>query len=364
MGWAKKFFFDKLKLSLLGVVLIFVVAVAYIFNGVLGKPLTSTPPQVSIALHNTGGLYTGSVATYRGVKVGKVTDIELTRDGARATVNLDSGVKVPASSKAVVRSLSPVGEQYVDFQPQTQSGPYLHDGSTISASSTEIPTQLGETVVAVQRLLNQIDPTQLKAVLDSVATGLNGTGDDLGSIIEHSDQVLADLQQSWPQTKSLLQDTRPALDVPLQKQADLASLGSSAKQFATFLDNYHGHLISQLERAPKQLDAVRKMAQDWAALLPTFLPEAIKLGDFLITYDPHLRETLQQYAPGFHALASILAGGKLHLKLLLQKDTRCSYGTTRHEPTQTGTSFQTGGHCSASFPHLQRGAAHAPGPVG
>ena len=31
----------------------------------------------------------------------------------------------------MVRSLSPVGEQYLDFQPDSAGGPYLESGDTI-----------------------------------------------------------------------------------------------------------------------------------------------------------------------------------------------------------------------------------------
>ena len=78
MTWAKKILTDRLYLSVVGVVAVFVVALAYLFSAVLDRPLTSTPPTVKVMLTSTGGLFTGSEATYRGVKVGKVTAIRLT----------------------------------------------------------------------------------------------------------------------------------------------------------------------------------------------------------------------------------------------------------------------------------------------
>jgi phospholipid/cholesterol/gamma-HCH transport system substrate-binding protein len=58
------------------------------------------------------------------VEVGKVTDVHATRDGAEATLSLSTSPKIPADLQADVRSVSAVGEQYVDLQPRTSSGPY------------------------------------------------------------------------------------------------------------------------------------------------------------------------------------------------------------------------------------------------
>src|ERR1700742_2568216 len=82
---------------------------------------------VTLELPATGGLYRFSNVTYRGVEMGKVTSVGLTPTGAKATLSLNTSPKVPADVQADVRSISAVGEQYVDLRPRTDSGPYLKD---------------------------------------------------------------------------------------------------------------------------------------------------------------------------------------------------------------------------------------------
>src|SRR6202161_1344301 len=94
---------------------------------------------VTLELPATGGLYRFSNVTYRGVQVGKVTAVELTANGAKATLELRTSPKIPATLQADVLSVSAVGEQYVDLRPRTDSGPYLHDGSVVSLHDTTIP---------------------------------------------------------------------------------------------------------------------------------------------------------------------------------------------------------------------------------
>ncbi len=77
---------------------------------------------VTLELPATGGLYRFANVTYRGVQVGKVTAVGLSANGAKATLSLGTSPKIPANLHAAVRSVSAVGEQYVDLQPRTEAG--------------------------------------------------------------------------------------------------------------------------------------------------------------------------------------------------------------------------------------------------
>ena len=50
---------------------------------------------VKLELPRTGGLYQFSNVTYRGVQLGKVTEVRPTRNGAEATLSLATSPKVP-----------------------------------------------------------------------------------------------------------------------------------------------------------------------------------------------------------------------------------------------------------------------------
>src|ERR1700744_1174869 len=99
--------------------------------------------KVYLELPASGGLYRFSNVTYRGVQVGKVTGVALTANGAEATLSLGTSPKIPEDLEADVRSVSAIGEQYVDLRPRTDSAPYLRDGSVIAMHDTTIPQAVG-----------------------------------------------------------------------------------------------------------------------------------------------------------------------------------------------------------------------------
>src|SRR3979490_219856 len=132
--------------------------------------------DVKLELPATGGLYRFSNVTYRGVGVGKVTEVKLTDKGAEATLTLDTSPKIPKDLQADVLSVSAVGEQYVDLRPRTDSGPYLQDGSRIPAAKTTIPQQGGPMLDQVSKLVDSIPGNRISDLLDESFKAFNGAG--------------------------------------------------------------------------------------------------------------------------------------------------------------------------------------------
>src|ERR1700683_1490323 len=69
--------------------------------------------QLKAELPASGGLYPTSNVTYRGITIGKVTDVEPTQRGAEATMSIDSQFKIPLDASATVHSVPAVGGEYL-----------------------------------------------------------------------------------------------------------------------------------------------------------------------------------------------------------------------------------------------------------
>ena len=355
---------DRLYLSVLGIVAVLVLTVAYLFAEVLDRPLTSRPDTVRVELAQTGGLFEGSAVTYRGVKVGKVGAIVPADDGVVAEVLLTTGTDIPKDSLARVRSLSPVGEQYLDFQPDETGGPYLADGDVVPAESTDLPKSLSSTVVAVNDLLRQVDDEKLRILLEELSAGLNGTGDDLGQVLDQGTAILETLDAVWPETARVIDNAGPVLSIATDNADSLRVLARSSKKFARFLRQYDPELRDVLERGPGQLQELVKLVREADEVLPGFLSKGVSFTDVFASYEPHLRRLLQSYSPGLRSLLAKVRGGELRISIIPDQDPRCDYGTTRLDPRSTDRrALQKDGRCAASFATLQRGAANAPGPV-
>lgn len=354
----------KLLLSAVGVFVVFVLCVAYIVSGVLGTPLTTRSKNVKVELTATGGLFEGSAVTYRGVNVGKITHIGFTADGVEATARITTSRHIPRDTRAVVRSLSPVGEQYLDLQPPDDKGPWLEDGSKIAATSTDVPQTLAGTVIAVNKLLDQIDAKQLHTVLDEASKALSGSGDELARLTDQGQQIVDDLNRYWPQTDRLLTNSNTLLDIGIDNAGLIRKTARDFRAFAAFLKSYNPELESTLHDAPGIIGQLRSVLHDAEATLPEFLSLGADLTGLLASYGPHLRVLLASFAPGLGVLARAVKDKSLQLDVIGQKDHECIYANTDQSPkSTTRRPLRTDLHCPATGRYLQRGAAHAPGPV-
>lgn len=355
---------DRLWQSLIGVLAVLAVTLVYLYASVLDRPLLRGTKTVRVEMAATGGLFEGSAVTYRGVKVGKVRTITLSPRGVVATIALTSTDRIPASSLAKVRSLSPVGEQYLDFQPRSTAGPYLEDGSVVPATATDLPRTLASTVISVNKLLGQIDEEQLHTLLSELSTGLAGTGQDVGRLVDQGAVLLAELDRIWPETSRLIDNAGPVLDIGTAKADDIRQLASSARRFAAFLRDYDPELRETLAQAPAQIAQLQGLVADADGVLPGFLHTAVTFSDLFRPYAPHLGGILSTYAPGLGVLGQAIRDGQLLIEGIPQDSTRCDYGTPRRDPKDPDRRpLVTTGRCPAGAEHLQRGADHAPGPV-
>ena len=350
--------------SVAGIVISLVLCLLYLFGVALKTPLTERPVVVTVSLPRSGGLYEGSEVTYRGVRVGKVTELRLTDDGIEAKVRLDGGADVPVDARPKVRSLSPVGEQYIDFQPKDDSEPYLENGDTVEGNAGDLPTSLATTAINLNKLIEQVDAKALKTVLDETANGLKGTEDDLQRMVVQGASLLDELDSRWKMTQRLLDNGDRLLRLGADLVPDFDTITRNTTVFAAWLREIDPVLVRLLDRAPGQIDELRRLVRDVDDILGDYLDPYLTLTDFAAARDPHLRALLRDYPRGFRALSNGIHGGAVHLNGFFEHFEYCGYGHTERGPRETTRHpLQDGGQCPKGFPASQRGAQWAPGPL-
>src|SRR6516165_5932793 len=208
--------FVRIQLTILGIASIIGVSAMAVYYVQVPTLLGIGRITVTLELPNTGGLYRFSNVTYRGVQVGKVTAIEPTANGAKATLSLGTSPKIPADLRAEVRSVSAVGEQYVDLRPRTDSPPYLRDGTVIPRAQTSTPQAVGPMLDQVSSLINSIPKNKLGALLDESFKGFNGSGYQMGSLFDSSARIAADANGVADRARALTEDAAPLLDSQAQ----------------------------------------------------------------------------------------------------------------------------------------------------
>jgi phospholipid/cholesterol/gamma-HCH transport system substrate-binding protein len=248
--------------------------------------------NVTLQMPATGGLYQFSNVTYRGVQIGKVTDVKLTETGAEATLTLDTSPKIPADLKADVLSVSAVGEQYVDLRPRTDAGPYLKDGSVIAVENTTIPQQVGPMLDQVSKLVNSIPKDRISDLLDESYKAFNGAGYDFQSLLDSSSKLTGDLNGVSDQSQALINDSGPLLDSQAETADAIRTWAHSLAGVTQQVAQNDPQIRALLQRGPGFASEVSGLLNDIKPTLPVLLANLTTLGQILVTYNPSLEQIL------------------------------------------------------------------------
>jgi phospholipid/cholesterol/gamma-HCH transport system substrate-binding protein len=252
---------------------------------------------VTLQLPATGGLYRFSNVTYRGVQVGKVTAVSLTSDGAKATLSLNTSPKIPANLQAEVRSVSAVGEQYVDLRPRTDSGPYLRNGSTIAVRDTTIPQAVGPMLDQVSALVNSIPKDKLGQLLDESFQAFNGSGYDVGSLSDSTSRIADYSNAIADRTRTLIDDSGPFLDSQAQTTGAIRKWARSFAGISDVLANDDSRFRTLLQNGPEAANETSRLLEQVKPTLPVLLANLTTIGQIGVTYHPGLEQLLVLLPP-------------------------------------------------------------------
>lgn len=261
--------------------------------------------NVKVELADTGGLYATSNVTFRGSTVGRVTSVEVTGTGARAVLDLDSSIRVPADSRADVHSRSAIGEQYLDLVPGSSSSPYLADGDTIPVERTTVPQDIGPLLDTVNRSLRDIPRDQLATVIDTAYEAFDGQDPALRRLLDSVHALMRDGEENLGQTTALLRDIEPVLRSQADSSESIRRWASSLQVLSDQAAGRDAAVRRVIDRSPAALGQVNALFQQVRPTLPILLANAVSLGQVAVTYNPSLEQILVVMPQGISALATI-----------------------------------------------------------
>jgi virulence factor Mce-like protein len=253
------------KLKLLAFAALAVLGMSYLgFKYVgLDRVVLGNGYDVAADFSDSGGIFVNAEVTYRGVAVGRVSNMELVDDGVRVTLTIDPGTDpIPVDTDAVVATRSAVGEQYVDLRPQKEGGPFMKDGAVIPQDRTGIPVPVEQLLLNLDGLVGSIDQDNLRIVVDELGQAFAGAGDDLGRLIDNGDLLLARAEQSLPQTLKLITDGQTVLRTQVESRSAIQQWAADLRTFTDTLVDIDPDLRSLVINAPDAGAALQQLVED------------------------------------------------------------------------------------------------------
>jgi phospholipid/cholesterol/gamma-HCH transport system substrate-binding protein len=256
-------------------------AVAFVAGSiVLIKQTYFGPTRITAYFTSATGIYPGDEVRVLGVKVGTIDAIDPVGGQARMTLDVDSGVTVPADARAVLVAQSLVAARYVQLAPAyDSSGPTMRDGAVIPVERTAIPVEWDEVKTQLMRLATDLGPqsgvsgTSVSRFIDSAANAMQGNGEKLrqtlaelsgvgriladgsGSLVDiiknlqlfvsalrDSNEQIVQFGARFATLTSVLNDDRPTMD------AALTNLSSAVGDVQRFVAGSRAQTVEQMQR--------------------------------------------------------------------------------------------------------------------
>jgi phospholipid/cholesterol/gamma-HCH transport system substrate-binding protein len=274
--------------------------------------------KVHALFQNASQLVKGDFVQVAGAPVGKITNIDLTRDGqADVTLKITDGSYVPLrrGTKAVIRqaSLSGVANRYVDLQlPDGTKTQKIDDGGVIDQTDTT-------TAVDLDQLFNTFDPKTRRALsglIRGYSTAYGGRGAAanegfkyLNPSLAASSRLFRELNYDTPLFRRFVLASSKLVTDVASRRDDLAGLvdhlatttGAIGRQKQALADAL-AQLPPFMRMANTTFVNLRATLDDLTPLVNESKPVAPKLRRFIA----ELRPLAQDAKPTVHDLANII----------------------------------------------------------
>ena len=361
--------FIKFQLVLFAILTILALAV-------LGWYYLRVPSLVGIGqyklyaeLPRSGGLYATANVTYRGTQIGKVTAVEPTENGARATMSIDDRYKIPVDATANVHSVSAIGEQYLDLVSTGNPGQYLSDGQTITEGT--VPSEVGPALDAANRGLAVLPKEKIDSLLTETSKAVGGLGPALQRLVDGTTNLAQGFQENLPQVNDIIANSTPILDSQVQSGDAIEQWSRNLNTLAAQSAAEDQALRSGLQQAPPTLDEVTAVFSDVRDSLPQTLANLEIVIDMLKRYHKGLEQTLVIWPQGAtvaQAGTIFEDGGLLHFGLSINQPPPCLTGflpaSEWRSPADTSMApLPSGTYCKIPKDHqanVVRGARNYP----
>lgn len=339
--------------AILGAVGIVYISASYLglVDAVLGRGFT-----VTAQLPGTGGLYEGGQVTYRGVKIGTVASMTPSKTGVEVKLDLDEGTRLPVASAMYVHNGSAVGEQYLDFEPASDKGPYAEDGAVFKGTADSLPVDEGDLIVTMDRFVRSVNNENLSTVVAELGQMFYNTGRPLQDLIDGANRFVAEADAHRQETVSLLESGKTVLQTQADNASSIEAFASGLNTVTRALSDSDANLRTLIQGGPATLEQIRLLLKGLQPTLPVFLSNLITVNQVTTVRLDALEQLLVTYP-------ALIAGG-------FDGTTRDGYGHVNLQfddkvpPCEQGylpkTHWRAGSDLSDGTPYLQASCTAPP----
>ncbi len=210
---------NPIPIGIAGIVVIALGLTVAVFSDDL--PIIGGGTSYQAEFSEAAGLTSDDEVRIAGVKVGKVTDVELSGDKVLVTFRVKDAW-VGDDSSAAIKIKNVLGQKYLSLEPDGRD--VLDPGTPIPRNRTVAPYDVLEAFRGLAETTNAIDTGQLAQSFEVISQTFGGTPDDVRGALSGLSKLSRTVASRDQELASLLSNTRKISGTLADRDAEVAKL--------------------------------------------------------------------------------------------------------------------------------------------
>ena len=300
----------KIQLTIFAVVTVISLLIMSVVYLQLPRAMGWQRTDVALEMPDTGGLYKNANVSYLGNTIGRVDAVTLKPGHVVAELHFDSRADVPENVRAEIRSVSAIGEQFVEFIPEGEPSGELADGTVLGENQVDMPQGIGPVLDQATVLMASIDDAKMRRVVSESFDAFNGSARDLQKFLDSAHLLLEEAQRNTGATRQLIADAEPVLDSQLRSADSIRAWTRNLADVTDQLRTNEPQLTSLMERGPDALARATKVLDELQPTMPVLVANLVSVGEVGVVYNRSIEQLLVIYPALVSSLITAINGAK------------------------------------------------------
>jgi len=256
---------------------------------------------------DASGLHKGNMVQVAGIRVGRVSRIDLAGNHVVVHFTVDPGVRFGDRTTASIEVLNLLGEKFLDLKPAGAGK--TKDGTTIPLTRTNSSYDIVKVFSELSDTTEHIDIPQLQTALTTVAGTMNRTSDEAKGAFDGLARLSESIASRDAELQSLLKHASSVAKLLASRKGDVVAL---VKQGDLILQELHSRkeaLHNLLLNTGVLAQQLGGLVDDNQAQLQPMLQQLQQVNKLLGSREKSLRASIHNLGPYVSILSNIIGTG-------------------------------------------------------
>ncbi|MEV6872812.1 MCE family protein [Amycolatopsis sp. NPDC051128] len=270
-------------------------------------PVIGGGTTYSAEFSEASGLQKDNDVRIAGVKVGKVSDIEL--DGASVKVSFkvkDAWLGDRTSAAIKIKTL--LGQKYLSLDPQGEGA--LNPGTGIPRARTMAPYDVLDAFRGLSQTVDDIDTKQLAQSFDTISQTFANTPQDVKGALSGLSKLSGTIASRDQQLSNLLANTREVSQTLVDRDAEVQKLLNDGNDLLAELAKREDAITSLLNGSRELATQLQGLIDDNSKQLDPVLTQLDQLTSMLQRNQDSLAEGIAKFAPFIRVFTNTIGNGR------------------------------------------------------